>query len=549
MKKISLFITLVLTFSLCLPQLTMAGGTGQLNAHNTLINGINRSYLVYRPTTCVTKACPVLLMFHQLGATANDAANNYGWQETADKNEFIAVFPESLIIPKKDIKLGNTVIYPGYDVEGKHWDIANVSLPLDQRYTTQDVEFVKTILNDLPKNYQILNSHIFSTGHSYGAFFSYYLSVCLPDKITAFAEHSGGYVSFAGAYSFAIPARDAKANPDFNVPGLLLNSTGDNIVPYSWAQALQTELQTKGYTNEFVTLDAGLGHGWDISKNQKQWDFFLAHSPAIPKPPVKVNFASINSTAAENGAGIDVKISLDAASSDPIKVNIAPTANSSATLNADYTVNPNAVTFAPGEKEKTIKLTPLADALYEPDEKAELALTIASGNAILGANALHTFTIIDKTPSVIEFVSTSSTVNEYLNSSVTVVPTEVKLKLTGKGTEPIQIKIEVDPISTASAGIDFNLSTDTLQFNVNEFEKTFTVNVITDKIKEPDETIVLRAKVISGNAVIGANSAYTATIHDNHVPLDLKVGIEKKAPQISKKPSAFPPMPNFSKKP
>lgn len=256
---------------LLLPTTSQAAGT--MTTKKTTVQSKERVYMVYQPEACVNKSCPALLMFHGLGGTAERAANDYGWKETADVNGFIAVFPESLTIPKKDVKIWNWTVYPNYDPAGKHWDIALITLPLSQRYKTQDVEFVSMIISELKTNYNIDATRVYTTGHSYGAFFSYYAAQCLPDKITAFAESSGGYVSYYG-FAFPIPARNARTNSAYSMPGMMLHSKTDRTVNYQWSVNLSNELRSKGHPYKLVTLADSFGHNWDMAQNQAQWDFF-----------------------------------------------------------------------------------------------------------------------------------------------------------------------------------------------------------------------------------------------------------------------------------
>ena len=279
MKKLFLlFITALLIFPMFS---SSAATTGEIKTFTTTIQNKQRTYLVYRPLICKNKTCPVLFMFHGIGGTAQQAADNYGWKETADKNNFIAVFPESLTLPKKDAIVFGINYYPNYDPAGKHWDIANITLPLLQRYKTQDTEFVSTIIDQLNTNYKILKTHIFTTGHSYGAFFSYYISMCLPDKITAFASHSGGYTKYFMNYDFPISARNAKNNAAYLMPGIVLHSPKDTTVSYQWSVNLVNEMKAKSQPYQFITLADSLLHNWDLTKNQAQWDFFVKNSTAI----------------------------------------------------------------------------------------------------------------------------------------------------------------------------------------------------------------------------------------------------------------------------
>lgn len=265
------FIAVFAMTLLLLPTTSQAAGT--MTNKKTTVQSKERTYLVYQPEACVNKSCPALLMFHGLNGTAQQAADNYGWKTTADANGFIAVFPESLTLPKKDVKIFGWTVYPNYDPAGKHWDIALITLPISQRYNTQDVEFVSKMISELKTSYNIDTTRVYATGHSYGAFFSYYVSQCLPDKITAFAESSGGYVSYYG-YAFPIPARNAKTNASYLMPGMLLHSKTDTTVQYQWSVNLSKELVAKGHPYKFVTLADSFGHNWDMAQNQAQWDFF-----------------------------------------------------------------------------------------------------------------------------------------------------------------------------------------------------------------------------------------------------------------------------------
>jgi predicted esterase len=242
-------------------------------SHDMVVQGKNRLYFVYEPASCKSKECSMLFMFHGLGGTANDAANNYDIQELADQNSFVAVFPESLpYLPGKDIAFGDWVVYDDYDKVGKKWDIAHIQLPLEERYYTQDVEFVEEMIDAVDAEYDILKSQIFTTGHSYGAFFSYYVAMSLPEKIVAFGAHSGGLANFAGDWAFPIPVRSAD---EYKIPGIILYSPGDTTVDPQYSVDLVEEMELKGQTAELVTLPDGLKHKWDESKNQYQWDFFM----------------------------------------------------------------------------------------------------------------------------------------------------------------------------------------------------------------------------------------------------------------------------------
>jgi hypothetical protein len=74
----------------------------------------------------------------------------------------------------------------------------------------------------------------------------------------------------------AVPTGDPKVN------GILIHSAGDSVVAYSSTQDLYNALTANGHTvDPIVTLPAGLNHNWDNTKNQQQWDFFMAHAKDV----------------------------------------------------------------------------------------------------------------------------------------------------------------------------------------------------------------------------------------------------------------------------
>ena len=485
-----------------------AQAAGNTATYNTNVWNINRMYKVYEPDACENKECPVLFMFHGLGGSANQVLQNYKWQETADQNEFLVVFPESLTIPTK------SVWGIEYDKGGKHWDIANIGLSSSQRYTTQDTDFVLKMVNELKNNYNILESHIFASGHSYGAMFSYYLATSLPDTITAFAAHSGGMVSY-WIYDFPVTARRAS---EYKTPGIVLSSTGDQTVQHQWSINLINELKEKGQVNSFVVLDEGLNHRWDHSKNQTQWDFFMTNSPGLPEPPPPepsvVNFVNTNSNAVESAGKISVNVKLDSTNEETINLNLA--VSGSAEQNADYTLNTTNLTFLPGELEKAIVLTVLADEELENDETIVLNLSLTSGNTVLGNNVQYTHTIIDDTvpppppPSVVNFATTQSSWVESGNSVA------INIELDSVSAE--SVVLEINTAGTAQENLDYTLNTHTITFQPGELAKQLLVDVIADQNLEANETIVLNMSLTSGNAVLGENNQYIHTIIDDTVP-------------------------------
>lgn len=106
--------------------------------------------------------------------------------------------------------------------------------------------------------------------------------------------------------------------------------------------------------------------------------------PALPKPS-----ASISGASAPEGNGsttLSFPVTLSASTPLPVSISYA-TSNGTATAPADYTSANGTVTFAPGETSKTITVTVVGDAVYEPDETFTVNLsnpvnaTVGTGSA------------------------------------------------------------------------------------------------------------------------------------------------------------------------
>ena len=126
----------------------------------TSINGRDFGYYVpdsYDPLT----PTPLLFMFHGAGGDSSEqsggSAENsyYGWQTSAEENGFIVLFPEK-------------------DDWYNTWD-------LTKNGTSTDLIFIENLIGWANANYNISESQVFTTGHSWGAYFSYYVARYLPD--------------------------------------------------------------------------------------------------------------------------------------------------------------------------------------------------------------------------------------------------------------------------------------------------------------------------------------------------------------------------------
>lgn len=514
MKRVFLLATIALLLSTLFVSSAYAG-TGTMKKYFTTVDTKAREYLIYQPLACKAKQCPLVIMFHGMGGTADLAASAfYNWQATSDQNGFVVAFPESLTIPPKSI-FGYQYDPPASAfVSNKHWDIAPITSPFA---ATQDTHFTEAIINETAANYNILLSHIYATGHSYGGFFAYNVAMVLKDKIVAFSAGNAGMAKYFG-FSWPAYPLAAGTNP---VPGYIIYSANDTITPDypTYSVNLYNAMKAQGHPAVLDEIVPGIAHLWDPSRNQKIWNFFLANSAPLPQPepqpepdPSVVEFEKALSETTENtGSGLVIPVKLDIPSNEKIVVQISVDGAGTALEGSDFVISNKLVTFEAGETLKWAEIEAFSDTLVEGDETAVLSLSVSSGNATLGGTKKHTVTIHDETD-IAEFASSSGSFAESVSG------VDVLVNLIGKCLDPVTLNVSVDPASTATQGVDFTLNTKTLLFEeVNT--KSLKINVVSDSEWESDETVILNLSVVSGPAALGTKTKYTYTIlNDDEKP-------------------------------
>ncbi len=279
----------------------------------TLVHqGINRSYLVHVPVTySKDKPTPVVLSFHGGGANAEQQMNQSLMNTTSDKEGFIVVYPEGT----------------GKKALGKIFGTWNAGkcCGYAEENKIDDVDFVRQLITDLEKKFNIDSKRIYATGHSNGALMSYRLACDLADKIAAVAPNSGqdpldickpvrpiSVLAFHGTADPAAtytgghcggktagdPGWECDSVENYNKEWAAIDKcdSSKNEVIYQKGDATCT-VYTSCAKNAEVGLCkiVGAGHTWpggvyvglgeraigkisqDISANEVMWDFFQKH--------------------------------------------------------------------------------------------------------------------------------------------------------------------------------------------------------------------------------------------------------------------------------
>ncbi len=248
-------------------RITVAAPASQSYTTYLHVDGNLRRFIVYVPPSYDGSTdYPLLFMFHGMGGTAEVSASTdaHDWQSTADANNFIVIFPESLTWPE---------YWYWNPAWHKHW-LVEVGPE-----NNTDVNFFDEMVEWSQANYAIKSTHIFTTGGSFGGFFSNYIAVARPDTVAAFAYSASGMSTEGWPNSDPDPAApliwpiEMPTSPP-QLKGILLHDEEDPVIPYSQSTEMQAEMLAKGHISELITLYE-MGHGWDKNQNQSQWDFFM----------------------------------------------------------------------------------------------------------------------------------------------------------------------------------------------------------------------------------------------------------------------------------
>jgi hypothetical protein len=111
-------------------------------------------------------------------------------------------------------------------------------------------------------------------------------------------------------------------------------------------------------------------------------------------PPPTVAFDLVSSGGDESVTPVSLSVSLSEASASTVYVDYAVTGGDATGGGVDYTLAAGTLTFDPYDVSETIDISIVDDGLVESDETIEVTLSNPS-NATLGANTVHTYTILD----------------------------------------------------------------------------------------------------------------------------------------------------------
>jgi polyhydroxybutyrate depolymerase len=160
------------------------------------VDKTKRTYIKYIPAN-IKQGAPLLIVLHGHGGTGKMMMNHTGFNEIADREKFIVVYPDGI---------------------DKGWN--DFRKEINEKY--DDAEFIKELIEKIHVEEKIDTSRIYATGISNGGFFSLYLANKLNGRITAIAPVTANLPEkLYNIYKLEKP-----------VSLMLINGTKDPLVPY-----------------------------------------------------------------------------------------------------------------------------------------------------------------------------------------------------------------------------------------------------------------------------------------------------------------------------
>jgi polyhydroxybutyrate depolymerase len=148
-------------------------------------SGLKRHYVVHVPPGYDGKTpVPVVIMFHGGGGKARGAMQETGWSGKADKENFLAVYPEG--VPRDPTRRGSFVANP------QSWNDGSArSILAAAQQNIDDVGFVNAMLDDLGTKFRIDPRRLYATGFSNGASMAFRAGRELSARLAAIAPVAG----------------------------------------------------------------------------------------------------------------------------------------------------------------------------------------------------------------------------------------------------------------------------------------------------------------------------------------------------------------------
>jgi polyhydroxybutyrate depolymerase len=172
------------------------------SGNTIIVDGIEREYYVYVPTGYDgSEQVPLVLALHGGGGKANEMDKLTGFNDVADREGFIVVYPQGI---------------------NRRWNDGRYVPSLLPVEPPDDVKFLGELVKQLSFDYDIDENQVYVAGISNGAFMSYRLA----------AENADVFAAVAGVAGQVPAELKEKYPPKAPVAVMMVLGDEDPLVPY-----------------------------------------------------------------------------------------------------------------------------------------------------------------------------------------------------------------------------------------------------------------------------------------------------------------------------
>lgn len=164
--------------------------------HTLDSGGATRHYRVHVPDGTGSRTLPVVVMLHGGGGTGKAAAWETRWNDKADRERFLAVYPDALAPDRK--RESHFSRNPQLWNDGSERFYAGQVAP-------DDVAFLDALLDDLAARYAVDSRRIYVAGFSNGASMSFLWGARSAKRIAAIAPVAGAAWQEPGTLERPVP--------------------------------------------------------------------------------------------------------------------------------------------------------------------------------------------------------------------------------------------------------------------------------------------------------------------------------------------------------
>ncbi|WP_160319477.1 extracellular catalytic domain type 1 short-chain-length polyhydroxyalkanoate depolymerase [Herpetosiphon geysericola] len=183
-------------------QPNQAASEGSIHDQDLLVDGENRHFSYYLPAKLDPAGAALIFMLHGgggAGASAMNLTTQGRWNTLADQHGFIVVYPDGM---------------------NRRWNDCRADW--DNPSTSDDVQFIRSLIDHFAQAYSIDQTRVYATGHSNGSMMALRLALELPDRIAAVVGSAGYMAQNSQCTAVGTPA-----------PLMLVAGTADPVMPYA----------------------------------------------------------------------------------------------------------------------------------------------------------------------------------------------------------------------------------------------------------------------------------------------------------------------------